>query len=345
MPLLAVDVGAGTQDILLCREDIPLEGSTKMVLPSPTLLMAGRIDRARSRGIDVFLEGPTMGGGSSTAAVMRHLAAGLKVYATPAAAATIDDNLGRVAQMGVAIQEDAPARAERISTGDIDIPALKAALGLFDIDLPDEIAVAVQDHGFSPDRSNRLVRFEHMAEAIRAGGRIENFAYRQPPDIMTRMQAVNDYLICLGYVPLLMDTGPAALFGVVQDPRFVDPCLIINFGNGHTVAAVVYEGRITALFEHHTSELDPEKLRRFASELCDGTLTNSDVFDVGGHGAFIECVPDQVRSTLITGPRRDMFLQSGVLEGAVAAAPAGDMMITGCIGLREAWLRKDRLWR
>jgi uncharacterized protein (DUF1786 family) len=345
MPLLAVDVGAGTQDILLCREDIPLEGSTKMVLPSPTLLMAGRIDRARSRGIDVFLEGPTMGGGSSTAAVMRHLAAGLKVYATPAAAATIGDNLGRVAQMGVTIQEEAPARAERISTGDIDIPALKTALGLFDIDLPNEIAVAVQDHGFSPDRSNRLVRFEQMAEAIRAGGRIENFAYRQPPNIMTRMQAVNDYLTCLGYVPLLMDTGPAALFGVVQDPHFVDPCLIMNFGNGHTVAAVVYEGRITALFEHHTSELDPEKLRRFASELCDGTLTNSDVFDDGGHGAFIECVPDKVRSTLITGPRRDMFLQSGVLEGAVAAAPAGDMMITGCIGLREAWLRKDRLWR
>ena len=345
MPLLAVDVGAGTQDILLYRESVSLEGSTKMVLPSPTVLVAGKIDRARSQGADVFLEGPTMGGGPSSAAVMRHLKAGLKVYATPSAAATINDNLGRVAQMGVTIQEEMPSETVRISTRDIDIPALKAALGLFDIDLPDDVAVAVQDHGFSPNRSNRLVRFEHMAEAIRSGGRIENFAFREPPKAMTRMLAAKEYLASLGNKPLLMDTGPAALFGAVQDPRFIDPGLIINFGNGHTVAAIVYEERITALFEHHTSQLDPEKLRRLASELCNGTLMNSYVFNDGGHGAFIDCVPDQVRSTLVTGPRRDMFLRSGALEGAVAAAPAGDMMITGCIGLLEAWLRKDRLWR
>jgi uncharacterized protein (DUF1786 family) len=48
MSLSAVDVGAVTQDILFYREDIPLGGSTKMVLPSPTALVAGRIDRARS---------------------------------------------------------------------------------------------------------------------------------------------------------------------------------------------------------------------------------------------------------------------------------------------------------
>ncbi len=33
MTLLAVDVGAGTQDILLYQEGVPIEGSTKMVLP------------------------------------------------------------------------------------------------------------------------------------------------------------------------------------------------------------------------------------------------------------------------------------------------------------------------
>lgn len=345
MPLLAVDVGAGTQDILLYRENVPLEGSTKMVLPSPTVLVAGRIDLARSHGLNVFLQGPTMGGGSSTAAVVRHLKAGLKVYATPSAAATINDNLDRVAQMGVTIQEEPPAGAERISTGDIDIPALEEAFGLFDLGLPDDIAVAVQDHGFSPDRSNRLVRFEHLTDAIRAGGRIENFAFREPPRAMTRMLAVKECLERHRHKSILMDTGPAALFGAATDSCFVDPGLILNFGNGHTVAAILSEGRITALFEHHTSQLDPEKLRRFVSGLCDGTLGNSDIFDDGGHGAFIESVPDLLRSTLVTGPRRDLFLQSSALKGALAAAPAGDMMITGCIGLMEAWSRKDVLWR
>jgi uncharacterized protein (DUF1786 family) len=47
MPLLAIDIGAGTQDILLYRESIPLEGSTKMILPSPTIIVARRIDEAR----------------------------------------------------------------------------------------------------------------------------------------------------------------------------------------------------------------------------------------------------------------------------------------------------------
>lgn len=345
MPLLAVDVGAGTQDVLLYREDVPLEGSTKMVLPSPTILVAGRMDRARSRGLNVFLEGPTMGGGSSTAAVVRHLKAGLKVYATPSAAATINDNLDRVAKMGVTIQEERPDGAERICTGDIDIPALKEAFGLFDLDLPEDIAVAVQDHGFSPDRSNRLVRFEHLTEAIRAGGRIENFAFREPPKAMTRMLAVKKYLEHHAHKSILMDTGPAALFGAAADSCFVDPGLIINFGNGHTVAAVLSDGSITAIFEHHTSQLNPKKLQRFVSGLCEGTLNNSEIFDDGGHGAFIESVPDLLRSTLVTGPRRDLFLRCGALKGVVAAAPAGDMMITGCIGLMEAWSRKDMLWR
>lgn len=345
MSLLAIDVGAGTQDILLYREDIPLEGSTKMVIPSQTIIVGGRIDQAKAKEKDIFLRGPTMGGGASTAAIRWHLAAGLKVYATPSAAATINDNLDRVAALGVKIQEEAPSGAEVIEMGDIDIPSLKEAFSLFDIDLPEDIAVAVQDHGYSPQRSNRLVRFEHMAEAIKAGGCLEAFAYREPPSMMTRMMAVKEYLRGMGFSPILMDTGPAAIFGAALDPRCQQPALIINFGNGHTVAAILIDGRITALFEHHTSQIAPDKLRHFMDELCRGTLKNSEVFDDGGHGAYIECVPERIKSTLVTGPRRDQFISSGVPKGAVAAAPGGDMMITGCLGLIEAWTKKDDLWR
>ncbi|HSD58442.1 MAG TPA: DUF1786 domain-containing protein [Methanotrichaceae archaeon] len=345
MSLLAIDVGAGTQDILLYREDIPLEGSTKMVLPSQTIIVGGRIEQAMAKGKDIFLQGPTMGGGASTASVRRHLAAGLKVYATPSAAATINDNLERVEALGVIIQEDAPDSAEVIETGDIDIPALEKAFSLFDLDLPGDVAVAVQDHGYSPEKSNRLVRFEHMAEAIRSGGKLEAFAYREPPEAMTRMLAVKEYLDRMDFSPVLMDTGPAAIFGAALDPRCQDPSLIINFGNGHTVAALLCDGRITALFEHHTSQLVPDKLRHFLDGLCSGDLKSSQVFKDGGHGAYIERVPEEVKSTLVTGPRRDQFLSSKVLDGAVAAAPGGDMMITGCLGLIEAWTKKDDLWR
>ncbi len=345
MSLLAIDVGAGTQDILLYSEDTALEGLTKMVLPSQTVLVGNRINRARLAGRDVFLRGPTMGGGASTAAVRWHLAAGLRVYATPSAAATINDNQERVAALGVTIQEEAPSQAEVIDTGDIDTAALGRALQIFDIALPEEMAVAVQDHGFSPERSNRLVRFEHLAAAIRSGGSIEAFAYRQPPAAMTRMQAVQGALVDAGIKPLLMDTGPAAIFGAALDLPDDSPALIINFGNGHTVAALLAEDRITGIFEHHTAELSPEKLREFTDKLCNGTIKNSEVFEDGGHGAYIDSVPDKIGVTLVTGPRRQMFLSSGALQGAVAASPGGDMMITGCIGLVKAWKRKEDLWR
>jgi uncharacterized protein (DUF1786 family) len=345
MPLLAIDVGAGTQDILLYREEVPLEASLKMVLPSRTVTVAGKIDGARLCGRDVFLTGPTMGGGASTAALRRNLAAGLRVYATPSAAGTINDNLERVARMGVVIQDEAPASADIIRTGDIDITVIREAFGLFDIPIPNDVAVAVQDHGFSPDKSNRLVRFEHMADAIAAGGTIDAFAYRNPPKTMTRMLAAKAYLEREGFKSVLMDTGPAAVFGASSDSRCVDPALVINFGNGHTIVALLDKERITALFEHHTSRLSSENFRRHLSRFCAGGLKSSEIFEDGGHGAYIEYMPQDIESIIITGPKRCKFQKHELLRNAVAAAPGGDMMITGCIGLLNAWSRKECLWR
>ena len=343
MSLFAVDVGAGTQDILLYQEELPIEGSTKMVLPSQTVIVGNRISRARTAGRDIFLHGPIMGGGASTIAVRWHLAAGLRVFATPTAAATINNDLEQVSALGVIIKDDAPPKSEVIETGDIDITSLQRAFGLFDISVPKDIAVAVQDHGYSPGRPNRQVRFEHLAAAIRSGGNLEDFAYKEPPQEMTRMLAVRDTLAKGGFEPFIMDTGPAAIFGAALDPRMQDPGLIINFGNSHTIAAILCEGRVTAIFEHHTSGMKGEKVRELIEKLCRGTLEQGEVFEDGGHGSYIGGVPDRVRSILVTGPRRESFLSCEALKGAVAAAPGGDMMITGCLGLIKAWKRRDDL--
>ena len=69
--------------------------------------------------------------------------------------------------------------AEIIETGDIDIPALRRPSRSSTSIFRQDMAVAVQDHGYSPEKSNRLVRFEHLAEAIRSGGSLEAFAYRR----------------------------------------------------------------------------------------------------------------------------------------------------------------------
>lgn len=334
--MLAVDVGAGTQDVLLYREDVEPEGLHKMIMPSQTVIAAGRIRTATEHGKDVFLHGYTMGGGPLTAAVRRHIASGFRVYATADAALSLHDNLQRVSSMGVVITDTPPAGCVDITTGDVDLMAMERAFSSFDVDLPEAIAVAVQDHGFSPERSNRAARFDIMRASLKNGGRIEDFAYREPPDLLSRMRAVWSYLRGHGMNVMIMDTGPAAIFGALEDPECVQPALVLNIGNGHTIGALVDDHRITAIFEHHTSALDPPKLNSIVERFCAGELTNSEIFEDGGHGAHIEYVPGEVRSILVTGPRRAGFVR-GMRMKPVQAAPWGDMMITGCVGLVRAW--------
>ncbi|MDH7597330.1 MAG: DUF1786 domain-containing protein [Methanothrix sp.] len=334
--LLAVDVGAGTQDILLYREDVEPEGLYKMIMPSQTVVIASRIRSATDRGSDVFLHGYTMGGGPLTAAVRNHIASGFRVYATADAALSMHDNLQRVRSMGVVITKDPPEGCVDIRTGDVELTALRRAFRSFDIDLPEAIAVAVQDHGFSPERSNRATRFDIMRAALKNGGRIEDFAHREPPEVLSRMRAVWRHLRDEGMDVMLMDTGPAAVFGALEEKGCRMPALVLNIGNGHTIGALVDDWRITAIFEHHTSAIDPEKLHLILKRFCAGELTNSEIFEDGGHGAHTEYVPGEVRSILVTGPRRSGFVQRMNMK-LTQAAPWGDMMIAGCVGLVRAW--------
>jgi len=342
MAILAVDVGAGTQDILLFEEGLRIENSAKMVMPSQTAIVGKRIDGARLRGRDVFLAGTTMGGGASTRAVKRHLEAGLEVFASPKAALTIHDDLEKAKKLGIRIVEEAPSEAEVVEMGDLDIPAMKATFKSFGLEMPGEVAVAVQDHGFSPDRSNRMVRFEEMAKVLDSGGDLRSFVHLDPPPLFNRMVAVKEILDSFGLRPIIMDTGPAAIFGAILDPRYAEPALVLNAGNGHTIGAVVAEGKITALFEHHTSALTADKLLHFSKRLCDGTITNREVFEDGGHGAHVVEAPGagEIRSVMVTGPNRERFLGSSLLGRVgpvISAAPGGDMMIAGCLGLVEGW--------
>ena len=53
--VLAVDVGTGTQDILLFESDRAIENCFQMVMPSPTVIVAERIHRATAEGRPVLL--------------------------------------------------------------------------------------------------------------------------------------------------------------------------------------------------------------------------------------------------------------------------------------------------
>ncbi|MDD1666747.1 MAG: DUF1786 family protein, partial [Methanomicrobiales archaeon] len=129
MTLLAVDIGRGTQDVLVCDPGRPVENSVKMVLPSPTSVVAQRIREAGSRGEGIFLDGSTMGGGASVQAISEHLRKGLPVFATEPAALTVHDNLEKVRALGIRIADRQPPGTAPVRTTDYMETELRTALG------------------------------------------------------------------------------------------------------------------------------------------------------------------------------------------------------------------------
>lgn len=337
MRFVAIDVGMGTQDILLYDSERNVENCFKMVLPSQTQIVAKRIARETGLERDIVLTGETMGGGPCANAVRGHIEADFNVFATEKAALTVDDDLDKVMEMGVVIVSEDEAdelKASRIEMCDVDKPALVKAFGLFGLSLPRDFAVAVQDHGYSTDVSNRLFRFEYFRDMMKKGCSLDSFAYKgNIPARFSRMKAVERT------VPgaLLMDTGIAAIRGALLDAS-PEPCLAVNIGNGHTLAGIVDCGRLVALFEHHTHMLTPAKLDDYLMRLCDGTLGFQEVFEEGGHGCHIDEIIgfDKIGGIIVTGPLRHIMHRSKL--PVKFAAPYGDMMLTGCYGLMDAYL-------
>src|SRR5579884_3466974 len=295
--ILAVDVGTGTQDILLFESGKTIENNFKMVMPSPTMIIADRIKRATERGQPIVLTGVTMGGGPCHWAARDHALAGYAVAVTPEAGRTFDDDLTMVEKMGFEIIDDVEAarRAERrdvihIELQDFQADAIITALRAFDVDPHvDGLAIAAFDHGAAPPGvSDRRFRFDFIARTVHNNPVPSAFAYAArdiPPDL-TRLHAVAKsaarYLQLSGSsndAPLYcMDTGSAAALGSLEDPlvRKQEESLLCNIGNFHTLAFHLVRGRITGIFEHHTGEITSARLEELLGKLADGTLRSEE---------------------------------------------------------------------
>lgn len=335
--MIAIDVGAGTQDILIYEAGTPYENLVKLVLPSQTQRVGQRIREVTRAGAPLHLSGTVMGGGASSDAVKAHLAAGLPVTATPAAARTMHNDLAKVEGMGIELLSEAPAGSVIVELGDVDPAGLRTGLAQFGVDLPESAAIAVQDHGYRPGSGNNEVRFEYLQSLIADGGRLEDMVFATPPDGMTRMAGVQE---CWPGA-WLMDTGTAAVMGALGDPTVAEAAegpgaILVNVGNMHTFATLVRQKRLYGLFEHHTGGIDAPTIARLVDGLRGATLdpaTFREQFD--GHGAAFD---EDYRSlepfqfVAITGPNRGIARGLGYHE----AAPHGDMMLTGSFGLVDA---------
>ena len=355
MKILAVDIGTGTQDIFLYDSNLDIENGFKLVLPSPTMMVHRRVKQLISARTPLLLTGHQMGGGPSAWAIEEAARAGVPVYMTPAAAATLNDELAKVEALGIKIvSEDEVARLQfpravsRLELKDFDFGLISNTFENYGVPLSDltAIAVAVFDHGNAPPGvSDRQFRFDYLDERIRARNSLAAFAYlsQDIPPIMTRLQSVANSAGDLPCPLIVMDTAPAAVLGAGFDPVVAAQSnkIICNVGNFHTLAFRLGQGGIEGVFEHHTGEIDLAKLESLLRKLADGSLKHQDVFDDMGHGALMysqerfELGRDDF-DIVVTGPRRSMVQASSLSLQPYFATPFGDMMIAGCFGLLAA---------
>ena len=349
MQILAVDIGTGTQDVLLFDSSRSPENCLKMVMPSPTLWIADQIRAATRSQKALLLTGVLMGGGPSSWATEDHHRAGQLIYATPDAARSFNDDLEAVRRdLGIEIVDEVEAGRLSALPGiapvvmrDFSYAAIRQAFAAFGLDLqPDAVIVAVFDHGNAPpDVSDRQFRLDYLAQRLQANSRLSTFAFpsQAVPPSMTRLQAVVDSSRDVDAHLLVMDTAPAAVLGAQCDPAVaahVD-AMIVNVGNFHCLAFQYRGGQVVRLFEHHTGLLDRGQLEDWLRRLADGTISHQQVFAEHGHGALVlDSTPVPLDFVAVTGPRRALLAQSDL--PITFAVPYGDQMLAGAWGMIRA---------
>jgi uncharacterized protein (DUF1786 family) len=342
--ILAVDVGTGTQDILVFEEAKNPENCIKMVLPAMTQVLAKRVREIQG---DIFLPGETMGGGPVAFALKEHVKKGHRVVMTETAARTIRDNLEEVREAGIEVVRDRsrPEGFQVVETMDVDFQIIQDLLDAVEEPFEfDYVGVAVQDHGYSEGVSDRVFRFQNFRRAVDSGARLEDLMYQDPPSYFSRMAGVLRTVKRSFQGPaFVVDTKIAAMAGAFYTSR-TKPGMVmaVDVGNGHTTAAIISrEARIEGVYEHHTSALTREKLEEHLRGFVEKTLTNRDVLEDGGHGCYNSRAlgMEDIEAVLVTGPRRRLLTGSKTID-TVSPAPYGDVMMTGTAGIVEMILKR-----
>jgi len=337
MKILAIDIGAGTQDILLFDSAKKIENCISLVLPTPSKFLAEKLKSVENH---VYIYGDTIGGGSLIRAILSHLKKGYRVVMQESAAYSIRNDLDEVKSMGIEVGNGPLGdHFQTLEIREIDLFLLENFLSRFGENLQvDVIAIAVQDHGVAPKGvSDRAFRFQQMEAMLKKDRRPETFCFAEDsiPSYYLRMNSAVKAVRRSSTAPIVvMDTSLSAILGCMEEVS--GPSLIVNVGNGHTIAALVADGKMDGLYEHHTHELTPERLEHDLRLFARGELDGRKIFEENGHGAVTLRPHKGEVEIFVTGPNRDLFKGTGMRF--TYAAPGGNTMMTGPMGLVRAAL-------
>jgi uncharacterized protein (DUF1786 family) len=347
--VLAIDIGAGTMDVMCYVPDENMH--YKAVVKSPVRTLGA--DIAATEG-NLVVSGVEMGGGQVTEA-LKSRARRAEVVLTASAAATIHHDAERVKAMGMRVVADRDAEKfwsdpafTPVKLQDIDSQRIRQIVEGFG--LPFEfasVAVCAQDHGAAPAGVSHLdFRHQLFKSRLDAQPYPHTLLYSADtlPEAFHRLhciaQSASDLPTEQVYV---MDSGMAAIAGASMDASLKqkETYMVLDIATSHTVGAVVGRGELLASFEYHTHDITLERLERLMRDLADGKLEHHSILAEGGHGAYLRHAPgfDRIEAIVATGPKRRLLAESTM--AITWGAPWGDNMMTGCVGLLRALRHRE----
>ncbi|MDI6730237.1 MAG: DUF1786 family protein [Candidatus Altarchaeum sp.] len=355
MKILAVDIGARTQDILLYDSNKNLENCFKMVLPASSLIYADELFKfADSDKKSLLICGNCIGGGKIKKA-LTYAGSKKEIFITENAFKTFTYHGEKADNFNVKIIEN----KDILNTKTDDIINLSESdLSLFEKFFEnfgenfDIVCYAVQEHGARENISNRVYRFEFFKEKLSKFKDFRDLAmtnYDEIENSFYRFKSLFKSLKSQRDNVLITDTAHCAILGCMQDEYVKDlnnlnNYMLINFGNGHTTFAVIHNDKVISYMEHHTKCLkDPKKVKNLIRKFADGNVTNEEIYKDNGNGAIIfETIGfENIKKVVVTGPNRNLIKETGL--DYYFASPGGDMMMTGPIGLIASAKKKFKI--
>jgi uncharacterized protein (DUF1786 family) len=287
-------------------------------------------------------------------AVLRQRAETHAVIVSASAAATLHHDAQKVRSWGISIVEDQEAdglrnrkRYSHLSLQDIELERLERIVEAFGVPFEfDAVAVCAQDHGVPPPGTSHL-DFRHQIYRERLDARphphVLMFATPEIPRVMNRLRSIAAAARCLPAQEVyVMDSGMAAIVGASLDahaPRDA-PFVVLDVATSHTVCAALSNAELAGMVEYHTVDITRERIERLLADLVMGKVDHRQILEEGGHGGYTRKAVgmDALKSIIATGPKRRLLLGSSL--PILFGAPLGDNMMTGCVGLLEAWRRR-----
>ena len=334
---MAIDVGKGTEDVLLTKPGKGLQNAIQLVMPSMTQLIAKTI--AEWKGKTLSIAGDTMAGEPWHKLVYQRSGnQPNSVIMTKDAAMSLRYDLDQVREKGISIVES--IEKPDLELSDIGWDRLEAVMSKSGIDHEEIefVLICCQEHG-NPTGNVPIKEFRmksvygeqfHWNSKLLQGNAI--------PSYFPRLRSISSSVVKRWGIArdkvFVMDSAAAVLLGAANP---LERELIVNVGNGHVSCIGHRYGKVEFVYEHHTGKFDQQLFENHIEKIYAGKLSHSEIIEEGGHG-FVSYANkiEQYDSISVLGPNWIKLAEAATK----VATPITNMMMAGPFGLLRALAMK-----